>query len=244
MAGFLYYSSGDQSPATAAKIAAWGLGYAFPRGSLANTAVMRGPDGRQGNVFADDKRQAGKTIGFYPGDQTWRKLPTVEGRPELWVGYWNDAKPGPEELKRSDALVAMGSVSMGEGCWWMIPTLTELDDDGAGECTLPGPEDIDEHGNFVVLPAVGEDAALWDLIHPVALALFGFSDAGEPSHDLCRQCAIALLKRNYVVDLTELAMLGAFYSDRRYKDAIVMSCRAKWLIDAVNSFAAEEKKTD
>lgn len=245
MAGFLYHRP-DARTITAKQAAAIGLGYAI-RDKVAHVEHnANSPSGKAGIVFADVSRQGKKTLGYFKDQQTWRKLPNVEGRPELWVGYWNDAKPTPDDLRRPDALRAIGSYTLGENCRWDIPTLTELDGEGRGECALPGPEDFDDDGNIVSRPPVGEDSDLWDIVHPLALALCGLPVDREPTHADYRAGAIALLKRNYVVDVPELAQLGALFSDSRYQNVVMLSCRGQWLLEEIRRATSEgdEKKTE
>lgn len=241
MAGFLYHIAGEQRPPAPAKIDAWGLRYAFPDGSPTHRAVMSSsPSGKSGSIIADDARQSEKDVGYYPDQQTWEKLPAIEGRPELWIGFWNDAPPRPDDLRRSPLIEGIVSYQAGDGCRWIVPTLVELDDAGAGDCILPATERLrDGEYRFELLPPM---AKLWEIVHPVALGLCGFA-ASPPAADV-KAAAIALLAANYVLDRPELAVLGALANDDRYERIVMASCRGQWMLEAIRAAGEGEKKTD
>lgn len=247
MAGFLYFRSGDQRPVTKEVAAKLGLAYAFPAGIQNCQVNHNSPSGSQGNVFADPARHEGKRIGYFPGEQTWRKLPNVEGRGELWAGYWNDAKPGPTDLQRADMLPGEVAMTLGDGKRWVIPTLTEFDPETkSGQCSLPAPLDYDDDGNLFATSPVGEEGELWEAVHPVALgACFGSNDPESDIKDASdvelRSAAIRLLRRNYVVDMPELVMLGCLRNDTTFRTIVIASCRGEWLMEAINELS---KKND
>lgn len=240
--GFIYFVSGDDRPVTTEKLKRWGLSYAFT-GPLEHRPVNNhSPSGQPGGVFLEAARHEGKAAGYYKDQQTWRKLPRVEGRPELWVGYWNDAKPTSDDLLRKETIP--GKVIMrlgGEG--WSIPTLCELDDEGKGESVLPAPMDYDEDGNLYVGRPIGTMAELWDLVHPVALGLcFGGSEGGrEPTDQEVQQAAFALITANYVVSMPELVCLGALQNDSSFRNIVIAACRGQWLLDTLEDLT---KKND
>lgn len=242
MAGFLYFRSGDTRPLNRAGVVALGLGYMLDGGGLETRPTSNGgPGGKSGLVFADAKRHADKTLGYYPDQQTWRKLPRVEGRPELWLGYWNDAKPGPVDLQRKRMLPGV-PLTLGDDQEWSIPRLTELDDDRQGECLLPAPLDYDDDGNLIAGKPVGENAELWDAVHPVALGMcFEDADTRATAEDIQR-AAFALMKRNYAVDMPELIVLGTLQEEIALSLIIVASCRMRWLVDAINSSKKNESR--
>lgn len=245
--GFLYYRAGDQRTLTREGVAKLGLAYAFPGGIQCVQVNANSPSKSQGIVFADPARHEGKRVGYFPDQQTWRKLPTVEGRPELWVGYWNDAKPGPSDLERPNMLPGEVAMTLGDGKQWVIPTLTEFDPETrSGECKLPAPLDYDDDGNLFTTSPVGEYGELWDAIHPVALgACFGSnepdSEIKDASDAQLRSAAIRLLRTNYVVDMPELITLGCFRRDTTFRTIVIASCRGEWLMEAINELS---KKND
>jgi hypothetical protein len=242
MSGFLYFVSGEQRPPSTAKLAEWRLAYAFPK-SPSHRSTMGGPNGKSGSVLVDSDRQGDKKQGYFPDEQTWRKLPAVAGRPETWLGYWNDAKPTPADLLRADALPGEASIKLGDGHRWQVPTLCEFDHETqTGECALPAALDFNDDGELFATKPDGEYGALWDAVHPVALGLcFGVGDMPAPSEKQIRDAAIALLATNYHVSMVELATLGALRNDGTSSTVVLAATRGKWLIDAL---AAVAKKND
>lgn len=240
----MYFKSGDGRPITKDGIAKLGLAYAFPAG-IEGREVTRGLDGKAGYIFADPNRHT-ESIGYFPDRQTWRKLPKVEGRPELWVGYWNEAKPGPGDLERPNQVPGEMVVTLGDGNQWMVPTLCEFDEaDRTGPCELPAPLDYDEHGNLFTGKPTGEYGELWDAIHPVAVGLcFGSDDEDSeiklPTMESLRDATFRLLRTNYVVSVPELVVLGCLRNDTTYRTIVMASCRGRWLINALKV----QKKTN
>lgn len=238
MAGFLYFLSGDTRAMTVDRARKLGLGYAFPAGLTTRETTHNSPSKTAGVVFADPKRV--DDVGYFADRQTWRKLPTVEGRPELWVGYFNDAKPGPEDLRRANGLPGEVAMTLGDGNRWLIPTLTEFDaETKTGPCELPAPLDFDDEGNLFTSKPVGEYGELWDAIHPVALSVcFGSDDADSPIKNAStkdiREAAFRLLRANYVVDMPELVVLGCLRNDATLSSIVMASCRGRWLIEALS----------
>jgi hypothetical protein len=204
MAGFLYFRSGNQRPVTKDVAAKLGLAYAFPAGIQNCQVNANSPSKSQGNVFADPLRHEGKRIGYFPGDQTWRKMPNVEGRGELWVGYWNDAKPGPADLKRRQ-LVRGPQIRLADGNAWQIPIVRRFDDAAQRwECELPSYFDYDDEGKIVKGEPRDEYASLWDATAPLADQLL---DGNTLDEQAIFQAVEALLQANYVVGLPELMIL-------------------------------------
>jgi hypothetical protein len=245
--GFLYFVSGDERPPTLDKLRKWGLGYAFSKSPEHRPINSNSPSGKPGGVIAEPERHQGKVAGYHKAEQTWRKLPIVEGRPEIWVGYWNDAKPTPADLVRAPLLPGAVSMRLGDGEHWLIATLTEFDaETKSGECTLPAPLDYDEYGNLFTTRPVGEYGELWDAVHPVAMGIcFGSnepdSDIKEPTEQEIRKAAFRLLQANYVVDMPELVALGCLQNDSTFRTIVIASCRGEWLMDAIRDVAKKNE---
>lgn len=211
MSGFLYFRSGDQRAVTKERIDQWGLSYAFtgsPEGRPTNHSSFTKS---QGYVFCDPKRHT-KAAGLYEGEQTWRKMPAVEGRPELWVGYYNDAKPTPSDLKR-EKLLRGPVLRLADGNDWQVPIVRRYDD-AAQEwhCELPTYLDLDAEGNVAAGRPLTQYAHLWDATATIAELQFA-KDSGDEVRDLTHSELIAavaaLMGANYVVSLPELVALEA-----------------------------------
>lgn len=211
MAGFLYFRSGDQRTLTREGVAKLNLAYAFPSGIQCVQVNSNSPSKSQGLVFADPARHEGKRVGYFPDQQTWRKLPTVEGRPELWVGYWNDAKPRPGDLAR-DKFVRGINCSLADGNKWHIPVVRVFD--GPQEkwvSELPSAWVDDGQGNLIRgTEPTAKHIHLWDVTAPLADAMFvvAAGDPGEwPDDQAVGRAVVALLQTNYVVGASELDFL-------------------------------------
>jgi hypothetical protein len=114
MNAFLYYVPGHvQQTITPADVNKAGLSYAFPNSTPAfcNAMPGSGPDGSAGAIWTDSERYQ-----YDKARQTWEK----HGTAGYWVGVWNDAKPGPGDLEKPDALPGY-SVNLGDGNEWTAP---------------------------------------------------------------------------------------------------------------------------
>lgn len=235
MAGFLYFVSSDL-PSIDAKAA--GLGYAM-QDSVETREAASGPGGRRGVVMYDPKRHEGKRIGYYRDQQTWRKLPADAGLPERWIGYWSDAPPTPDSLKR-EKMIRGASMRLADGHQWQIPIVRRFDDAAQKwESELPTYLDYDDNGRIVTGSVREEYASLWDATAPIADREFAAA-AGESPEALadCNQklygAVVALLQANYVVALPELIVMRTLDEGTPSLVALA-SCRydtlMKWLDD-------------
>lgn len=231
MAGFLYYRAGNQQPVSIEKAREWGLSYAFPASCEGRQVNHNSATGSVGYVFCDASRHT-KAAGMYDG-QTWRKMPAVEGRPELWVGYYNDAKPGPADLERSPMLAVDLSIRLADGHSWKIPKVRHFDDQmQQWECSLPSLLDYDERGKLYPAKPLQQYQHLWDITAPIANAMIVKAE-GVPSvsdQDV-QDCAIALLQANYVVDVPELVAIGALSTSDSFASIVMAACRGKELLE-------------
>ncbi len=161
MSAFLYYVPGDYPQMALDKVAELGLAYAFERQPEARL-TMHGPDDGSGPVFGIfEKLGDDLTGGYFPEKQTWRKIP----KSECWIGYYNDAKPGPDDLMREQALDGHW-VELGDGNKWLAPVARSCDADATEYMAinnLPVQGDIDDEGNWVQTKVSDRYAAIWDL---------------------------------------------------------------------------------
>lgn len=237
MASFLYGIAGDQRPVTPERVKAWGLSYAFT-GGIDHRQVNCGPWGSAGAVFCDTTRQGGRTAGYHPEQQTWRKLPTVEGRLELWVGYWNEAKPGPEDLRRAQ-LIRGPKIQLADGNAWQIPIVRHFDDSlQRWQSELPAYFDYDEAGKIIKGEPRDEYAYLWDATAPLADQLL---DGQSLDDQEVFRSVEALLQANYVVALPELMVLRVLADDELIASICMVATRYKTFVEWCDS--AKKKKS-
>jgi hypothetical protein len=192
---------------TPARLQKLGLGYAIA-GNLENSGVnTNSPSGRPGNIFADTTRHEGKRAGYFPDQQSWSKLPQAD----LWVGYWNDAKPGPGDLERPKQLRGI-QLMLADGGAWNIPVVRSFDGEAnEWRSELPSAWVCDENGNLVPgSTPKAIHAHLWDLTAPLADKLFAVA-SGEsvewPTDGEVGKAVVALLQTNYVIGAGEIAAL-------------------------------------
>jgi hypothetical protein len=135
-----------------------GCGYAFCR------LLGPGPSGRAGCVFA--AYPLGETVdasgvGYFADRQTWVEVSA--GR--LWIGYANDGRPGPEDLKRPNPIQGH-HVRLSDRKAWLVPAVRAA----RGSSAIPQGIALGPDGELVVedLPQYAELAAgadrLWDWV--------------------------------------------------------------------------------
>lgn len=239
---FLYFKAGSIAKVvTKQDVRELGLEYALGD-SIENREVLSGPGGQRGVVFCDSARAGDRSAGYFPDQQTWREMPTRDGRPPLWIGYWNDAPPTPESLARASQLPGV-PVLMADERHWLIPIVRNYDEQrDVYTSNLPAYLDYDGEGRIVPGQVLACHQRLWDLTAPVADAQFGTGDPLESEQQLYT-AVVALLTANYVVDLPELVVLGVLASDYSLATVVEVSCRydrlKKWIAES-----EEQKKTE
>ena len=212
MAGFLYYLPGPVDGVTLDDARKAGLGYAFDSdGCTAAGVHANGLDeGRQGVIVADPKRV--ESIGLYPDQQTWRKIP---GR-EVWAGFYTDDRPTPADLARKEQLNGH-MVTLLDGNEWLCPVARgAAEEDGALVWfhTLPQRATLTDAGVIEPGDVVPKYAATWTLAEKwfdVRMGAFGESDGKtiEFQYDGVIESAIEALAINYVVGVPEcVGLLG------------------------------------
>lgn len=197
--------------------------------------VNNGPDGGVGVCFARENDDSGKyPIGYYKARQTWEKAPGFD----YWVGYFNDAKPGPVDLARGEC--RGHAIRCRDGEQWLVQPTRLI----KGVMDIPMGLALDRDGELVgeALPEysqiVSDAETIWNW-HVSA-----FSDSPQELGRVEMMQAIArVLGRNYRVGLAEVNLLRLVTTEN-----IGEMCRA--IIDwptYLAMMAAEdesEKKTD
>jgi hypothetical protein len=204
MAGFLYRKIGSlkNNRLTLEEVRAMGLGYAFSKEPTTRETTI---EGKKGFVFADEKRLGECTLGVYPNEQVWRKIPGREDG--LEIGYYKEAVPTPEDLKRDATLD--GYVVDLAGKKWTVPLVRSYDGQaGVSRSALPCYVDLDEEGK----PCQGEVLEvykyLWDLTESYAASVLSNEESAEDVNAF--EAAVKLLQANYVIDQIEAVQLRLF----------------------------------
>lgn len=137
MAGLLYFVPGATwLVPEAANLAAAGLGEVLG-GLPVDAQPCTGPEGAGQLIWASSDPL--ELRGYQPDRQTWRRCavpvspcPRVPVSPRPWVGFWRDARPGPEDLARP-APVPGHPVELADRRRWSVPIGRRC----TGDCGLP-----------------------------------------------------------------------------------------------------------
>lgn len=216
MRKLLYYLPGQRSVDEAVCRGA-GLIHSATGCGFATRYVGRdGPDGKEGALFV--LRFPGETLGaafaerikYMRTEQTW--TPCLDGR--VWMGYWNDEKPGPEDLARAGQRPGH-MVRLSDGAEWCVPIIFPH----AGGSVLPQSIALDASGELVAedLPEYAELRAGADEVFEY---YFRGSDEGLPYLTALRTVGLAM-SLNYYAGPWECSALRLFTTDN-----VMMGCRA------------------
>jgi hypothetical protein len=189
----------------------------------------RTPSGNAGMLVADEARLAGMAFAFDAEQQTWRKAP---GESKVWVGYWNEARPGTTDLRRKK--MRRGSpLKLGDGQEWLVPQLMLYAGESGFSIDLPCAAELDDNGKWTAGAALKEGEArakLADRLYAgMVLASLGKSDPLTDEELLDITCD--LLGMNYVVDRLEVAMLGLLSFGEKLADAAKIATDWQTAID-------------
>jgi len=231
MAGFLYYIPGQTRAITVDEVRRLGLGYAFPAAMTPCQIHGGGPDGGVGVVVADPAKV--EKIGCYLDEQTWRRDPATDvSGANVWVGIYNDARPGPADLERNESLGGHW-VTLCDGAKWHVPVargICEEDGELAYYHAVPRVSTRDDDGKWVPGDVAVRYRGLWDLacrwydVRTGAVEAAGEDDeAVEFEFDDLHDSAITALAENYVLGPTEADLLGLLSQRQAIKvlDALV-----------------------
>lgn len=154
---FLYWVEGQRGILTPKDMAGLGLGYAFER-SVSVAEMSGGPTQTHGLLVSAD----GVRMAYLPDQQTWRRIPAkhLGGRDGkvIYVGMWNDLKPTPAELCRSEQIPGEDVDIQGQS--WHVPIARSFD--GTPTRLLPSVLDMDDEGNWVCGEVEPRYRKLWD----------------------------------------------------------------------------------
>lgn len=221
MSGFLYFVPKFCRPVTLKEVKTLGLGYAFENAPQSGVCHNNTPTKSQGSVFGDKTRHGDGQIKMDMENQVWRKMPRP-GQEDVYIGYWRDSPPGPDDLKRSNQLGGY-LLKLADGRQWMIPVV-RLFDETAGELrsNLPSYIDVDDSGNPKPGQVVPLYAHLWDLTAPFAEQMLSDS-ANEVANEDIYKAARTLLQANYVVDMIEIAQAKVLTNEQMAHNIVAVA---------------------
>lgn len=238
MAGFLYFIETEGPVTNLDKIAEFGLSYAFDDFPTPSRLSHGTPTGKPGFLLADESRMGEFVASYRPREQTWRVFGNIA------IGYYNDAKPMPQELLRSEWLDGP-YVTLSDGNDWIIPTVY-LWEDSEAVVKLPKCLDVDESGNWVDGDVVAKYAPLIDRLWPffeswcdAARRAIEDGDDFTVKYDI-DDCT-AIIATNYRVSPRELAMLQAIRKDKTAAVVLFVACDLATALDYLNEAATEKK---
>lgn len=246
MAGFLYFKPNQMRRATIDDAREWGLEYAFTSAIQSVTCMTHTPTSTAGQVFGDPARHDEGRIKMDLGTQEWVKMPAAK-HGELYLGYWKDHKPTPEDLQRQSQLGGYYQVML-DGHRWLSPVVQLFDEAYERFNTaLPARMALDDEGNVVPGDVAAEYIHLYELVKDYAAAMQSeklFEYFAALSLDRVCNDAARLLQANYVVDLSEIVALGLWQINRdECQQASLMILGAIDYVNYVRWHEAAKKKT-
>lgn len=232
MKKFLYYLPGqrsvDETICRGVGLVHSVAGCGFARGYVAHG----GPDGGEGALCV--ARYPGETgapdaqrIRYVPAEQTWSKC--AGGK--LWVGYWNDAKPGPADLARKEQRPGH-AVRLGDDALWQVPVIYPYQ----GAIKLPQALGLDADGN-VVAEDLPEYAELRQGADQTYAWVFGQAES-MLYKDAMRTAALAL-SLNYCVGPWECSAARLFTTEN-----VIDVCKAIIDVPLMVKLAAELSESE
>jgi hypothetical protein len=221
MTSFLYYVPGHQAEMIShEQIIKAGIGYVFDKPGDVTVNLLRssGPDGKSGAIITNPLRIEPGRNQFKPDLQMWLP-PAVEGG--VWVGMWNDAQPGPENLQRRKMLRGR-TLELADEREWMIPIGCRWSESDNTEqwfrlsCALPAPLAFGANDVFLSKP-FERYAQLWAICEIDARRQSG-GEVSDAERSLVSGVgavfsAVKVLAANYAVNTAEVELLELFNQD-------------------------------
>ena len=203
----IYFSpSGSVTPAIAKQI---------PLERYAEKQVESGPNGQGGILMGSaESGRSHAELRYDKGKQTWQQCHGSE----LWVGFWNDKKPTPEQLQKPKQLDGP-ELQLCDGQRWKVPILRRYLDSGEGVAVLPCesvPQTIrqdPESGKFVYGQVLPEYQDIWMAGHQFAeewLHALVDDEATDPSS---LELAFKLLGVNYQACTSAVSVMELLTAD-------------------------------
>jgi len=237
MTQFVYFVPGDGGAAPAL-LAAIGLGHVGP---AASGRIDKGPEAKPGTLVRS-------TAGGATGRLAFNDLLLWRPEPERrwWLGFDEQAPPGPDDLIRASGTTPGLPVVLGDGREWECPTAR----DGDGTCRLPMRIGLDAEGKDT-FDVIAARAALWAMAgeaweHAMAEAVAAGEGAETPAGGMTIAKAVEIaaecLATNYRVGVTEVKALGLL-TTRNARDVLAALIDWKAFIEMVAAASAEAPAT-
>lgn len=217
MTSFLYYVPGHQADMIShEQIIKAGIGYVFdkPGDVTCNSLRSSGPDGSSGAIITNPLRIEPGRNQYKPDMQTWIKNESAG----YWVGIWNDAKPGPDNLQRRKTLRGR-RLELADEQEWLIPIGCRWSESDNPEqwfrlsCALPAPLAFGANDVFLGKP-FERYAQLWAICEIDARRQSGgeLTDAEKALVTGVGAVfsAVRVLAANYAINTTEVELLELF----------------------------------
>lgn len=208
------------------------LAYAFDRPPSKLELMGTGPGGKSGVMLVAADSMGRYQVGYHPDEQEWHRRPAGLG-PEVWVGYYLAAPPGPDELARLESLRGY-RVRLGDGREWVAPRVLAI----CSQPALPRRMVLNDAGNFVPGDVCPQYAHLSEICERyVERAMEAVKDAvadDAQSGDLVEfSCgpdevadAVTLLAVNYRISKFEASLLGLFTEED--SGSAVLRASSEW----------------
>jgi hypothetical protein len=188
---FLYFV--PVSPVNLSELTKRALGYVFDGPAMSHVTVNQGPGGQRGEVVVQGSPALPPA--YLPDQQDWIEA----GHDGVWIGWYRDQPPTPDELIRPDAF-GKWICRLGDGNIWTIPTAVRED----GTTMLPEAFDLDASGEVI--------RRVQKRYQPLLLAGLSARDAFTKSLPMSVRFTIAAsaLATNYRISPREIAALELF----------------------------------
>lgn len=146
MPQFTYFIETGRQACSPGDLRDAGIDYAmWSPSAFSHLLTTSGPEGKGGMLVQCLPDGASTMVRYEPDKQSWRKGPGVP--PKYWVGVDNDAKPGPDDLKRQRVYDGT-PVRLLDGNDWIVPRCFGYLE--GRDATLPRLLDVADDGETVV----------------------------------------------------------------------------------------------
>jgi hypothetical protein len=246
--GLLYFIETDKGTLTATDLRAAGLGYALEGDGVEARQLHDGPGGGRGVICVPQPAVPQSTspppAKFDRATQTWRRGPAAGAGGKFWVGFNNDARPGPDQLARARRYAGT-PVRLLDDHDWIVPRCVAILEDRPP--TLPYVFDLADDGQTVTASIDPRYTRLCDAAFDLWLAF-----SGQQQQQATRsakltgtqqvQLACDALAVNYRLSMLEaVGLLKLIGTEQR--NAILRAMIDADEVEAAYFRATEEKKS-